>query len=323
MVLLFSKMVGKRKRDTSEVSGSEKGGSRQETPAAAESSAQDIFRKFFEAQFQPLEVKRVNTAKNESDSEYTDNEHDGHSQEDDSASESEWSGIEEQEENTPVEVVEYQAPSRSTGDLIDKKARKAFMVSVGWIMRVLIYADFILKTAKPPSFSMDLNPITDSSKKPKNDEDDKDIESLNLKNDLALQRLLKESHLLESASDLAPTGKNRHKALDLRMQELGAKNSLYHQKNMPSSIRKGIKAKAVSKEDKRRREARENGIILEKPAPKKQISNGRRERGVGGPSIGKFAGGTLNLSSRDVAHVQGSRRGGGKSRGRGKTRGRR
>ncbi|CBF86546.1 hypothetical protein AN2292.2 [Aspergillus nidulans FGSC A4] len=298
-------MVGKRKRDTSEVSGSEKGGGQQETPATAESSAQDIFRKFFEAQFQPLEVKRVNTAKNESDSEYTDNEHDGNSQEDDSASESEWSGIEEQEENTPVEVVEYQAPSRSPEDLIDKKARKAFM------------------TAKPPSFSMDLNPITDSSKKATNDEDDKDIESLNLKNDLALQRLLKESHLLESASDLAPTGKNRHKALDLRMQELGAKNSLYHQKNMPSSIRKGIKAKAVSKEDKRRREARENGIILEKPAPKKQISSGRRERGVGGPSIGKFAGGTLNLSSRDVAHVQGSRRGGGKSRGRGKTRGRR
>ncbi|KAL4770784.1 hypothetical protein BDW60DRAFT_75689 [Aspergillus nidulans var. acristatus] len=298
-------MVGKRKRDTSEVSGSEKGGSRQETQAEIESSAQDIFRKFFEAQFQPLGVKRVNTAKNESDLEYTDSEYDGHSQEDESASESERSGIEEQEENTPVEVVEYRAPSRSTGDLIDKKARKAFM------------------TAKPPSFSMDLNPTTDSSKKAKNDEDDKDIESLNLKNDLALQRLLKESHLLESASDLAPTGKNRHKALDLRMQELGAKNSLYHQKNMPSSIRKGIKAKAVSKEDKRRREARENGVILEKPAPKKQISNGRRERGVGGPSIGKFAGGTLNLSNRDVAHVQASRRVGGKSRGRGKTRGRR
>ncbi|KAL4734891.1 hypothetical protein BDV11DRAFT_45195 [Aspergillus similis] len=298
-------MVGKRKRDSSEVPRLEKSGSHQETPAATESSAQDIFRKFFEAQFQPLEVKGANTAKNESDSESNDNEYDGHSQEDESASESEWSGIEGQEENTPVEVVEYQASSRHTGDLMDKKARKAFM------------------TAKPPSFSTDINPTTDRSKKAMNDEDDKDIESLNLKNDLALQRLLKESHLLESASDLAPTGKNRHKALDLRMQELGAKNSLYYQKNMPSSIRKGIKAKAVSKEEKRRREARENGIILEKPAPKKQSSNGRRERGVGGPSIGKFAGGTLNLSNRDVAHVQASRRGGGKSRGRGKTRGRR
>ncbi|KAL5003127.1 hypothetical protein BDV10DRAFT_66709 [Aspergillus recurvatus] len=297
-------MIGKRKRDTSELSKSRKAGSREESLAATESSAQDIFRKFFEAQFQPLEVQGASTAQEESDSEFEDNEYDGNSQGDESASESEWSGI-EREENTPVEVVEYQAPSRRTGDLVDKKARKAFM------------------TAKPPSFSTDLHTTTDHSKKAVDDEDDKDAESLNLKNDLALQRLLKESHLLESASDLAPTGKNRHKALDLRMQELGAKNSLYYQKNMPSSMRKGIKAKAVSKEDKRRREARENGIILEKPAPKKQISSGRRERGVGGPSIGKFAGGTLNLSKRDVAHVQASRRGGGKSRGRGRTKGRR
>jgi hypothetical protein len=154
----FSKMVGKRKRDTSEVSGSEKGGSRQETQAEIESSAQDIFRKFFEAQFQPLGVKRVNTAKNESDLEYTDSEYDGHSQEDESASESERSGIEEQEENTPVEVVEYRALSRSTGDLIDKKARKAFMVSVGWIMRVLIYADFILKDRKAAIILYGLKP---------------------------------------------------------------------------------------------------------------------------------------------------------------------
>ncbi|KAL4991199.1 hypothetical protein BDW68DRAFT_174345 [Aspergillus falconensis] len=295
-------MIGKRKRDTSEVSKSREAGSREESPAVTESSAQDIFRKFFEAQFQPLEVRGASTAQDESDSGSNDSECDGDSQEGESASESEWSGIEG--ETTPVEVVEYQAPSRHTGDLADKKARKAFM------------------TAKPPSFSTDLHPTSDRSRKAV-DEDDKDAESLNLTNDLALQRLLKESHLLDSASDLAPTGKNRHKALDLRMQELGARNSLYDQKNMPSSMRKGIKAKAVSKEDKRRREARENGIILEKPAPKKQISSGRRERGVGGPSIGKFAGGTLNLSKRDVAHVQASRRGGGKSRGRGKTRGRR
>lgn len=88
-------------------------------------------------------------------------------------------------------------------------------------------------------------------------------------------------------------------------------------------MRKGIKAKAVSKEDKRRREARENGVVLEKPALKKQATSSmRRERGVGGPSVGKFTGGTLNLSKRDIAHVQGSGRGG-KTRGRGKSRGRR
>ena len=136
-----------------------------------------------------------------------------------------------------------------------------------------------------------------------------------LKNDLALQRLLKESHLLESASELAPTGKNRLKALDLRMQGLGAKSSLYQQK-MPSSHRRGINAKAEYREEKRRREAKENGIVLEKPAPKKAAA-GRRERGVGGPSVGKFAGGTLNLSKRDISAIQGPSR---PSRGRGKGR---
>ncbi|KAI9368766.1 hypothetical protein BJX61DRAFT_199524 [Aspergillus egyptiacus] len=287
-------MVGKRKRDTAVVSRPKKEeSSDDESPAVSELSAQERLRKFFESQFEPLQVQKTATTQRESDDD-SDDDSSVHSE-----SESAWSGIDgESEDNAPVEVVEYSTPSVKANDLVDKRARKAFM------------------TAKPPSFSTDLKPSTDRSKKKSEDEDDND-EALNLKNDLALQRLLKESHLLESASDLAPTGKNRHKALDLRMQELGAKDSLYRQKKMPSAMRKGIKAKASSKEEKRRREARENGIILEKPAPKKHVNNQRRERGVGGPSIGKFSGGTLNLSQRDIARVQKSRGGrGGKRRGR-------
>lgn len=167
-----------------------------------------------------------------------------------------------------------------------------------------------------PDFSLDTATKKDTTPKDKDDGADEETEADNLKNDLALQRLLKESHLLESASELAPTGKNRHKALDLRMQSLGSKGSIYKQ-NMPSSIRRGIQSKATQKEDRRRREARENGIILEKPAPKSKSNSGQRMRGVGGPSVGKFSGGTLNLSKRDLAAVQG--RGGsakGKSKGR-------
>jgi hypothetical protein len=90
------------------------------------------------------------------------------------------------------------------------------------------------------------------------------------------------------------------------------------------SHRKGIESKSAYKEEVRRREARENGIILEKPSKKKDDkSNVRRERGIGGPAIGKFAGGTLRLSHRDVMAVQGPKRIGGKSRGgRGGKRGR-
>jgi hypothetical protein len=84
------------------------------------------------------------------------------------------------------------------------------------------------------------------------------------------------------------------------MQELGAKSSLYKQK-MPDAHRRGINAKAASKDEKRRREAKENGIILERPSKvSKSNNNGRRERGVGGASIGKFSGGTLNLSKQDL-----------------------
>lgn len=86
---------------------------------------------------------------------------------------------------------------------------------------------------------------------------------------------------------------------------------------MPSSIRRGIQSKATQKEDKRRREARENGIILEKPAPRKSNSR-HRTRGVGGPSVGKFSGGTLNLSKRDIAALNG-----GDGSARGKSKGRR
>lgn len=146
-----------------------------------------------------------------------------------------------------------------------------------------------------------------------NTEDDKATDADDVKNDIALQRLLRESHLLDpSSTELAPRGKNRHKALDLRMQALGSKTSLYTQQNIPSSHRIGMKTKAAAREDKRRREARENGVILEKPTSKtkSKLSNTnerRRERGVGGPSVGKFAGGTLNLSKKDISMIQGGR----------------
>jgi len=105
-------------------------------------------------------------------------------------------------------------------------------------------------------------------------------------------------------------------ALEMRLQALGAKASVLTQESMPRSHRIGITKKAESKEAKRRREAKENGIILEK-ASSKPDKNVRRQRGVDVPGVGKFSGGTLKLSQRDVASIQGPR--GGTSR-RGKRR---
>ncbi|KAJ5099363.1 hypothetical protein N7532_006364 [Penicillium argentinense] len=254
-------MAGKRKRETAVVSRSKK--SEEASPPPAD-NAQDIFRKYFEAQFEPIEVAPVKPV-DESESEDDEDDEEGSD-----FSGEEWDGVsEEDEDENRVEVVEHRDASTAGDEMMDKLARKAFL------------------DGKP---TFDLTPKTSAKLNPKEEEEEAAADADNLKHDLALQRLLKESHLLESADDLAPTGKNRLKALDLRMQELGAKTSLYKQK-MPDAHRRGINAKAASKDEKRRREAKENGIILERPSKvTKSNNNGRRERGVGGSSIGKFSG---------------------------------
>lgn len=159
----------------------------------------------------------------------------------------------------------------------------------------------MIQTSKPPTF---FSADDESTMNIKNHTTAKDEDASDLKNDIALQRLLRESHLLDNTQQLAPTGKNRHKALDLRMQALGSTSSIYEQRNMPSSHRIGIKAKAAAREEKRRREARENGIILERPKPTSSTRGGKgRDRGIGRPSVGKFAGGTLNLSRKNISAI--------------------
>ena len=93
-------------------------------------------------------------------------------------------------------------------------------------------------------------------------------------------------------------------ALEMRLQALGAKTSVLTQENMPRSHRVGITKKADQREARRRKEAKENGVILEKVSSKAN-KNVRRQRGVDAPGVGKFAGGTLKLSRRDVASIQG------------------
>lgn len=137
--------------------------------------------------------------------------------------------------------------------------------------------------------------------------DESSADAANLKKDLALQRLLKESHLLDSHSSLSHVGQNRHKALDLRLQDLGSKTSVFAQQNMPFAQRKGIMAKATKREDLRRREAQENGIILEKAGKPKKDST-MRQRGIGAPSVGKFRGGMLKLNKKDVAAIEGPKK---------------
>lgn len=164
------------------------------------------------------------------------------------------------------------------------------------------------QTTKPPS-SFDIPVSTAKRKQPEQaDREEVATEAANIKKDLALQRLLKESHLLDPQSSSALSGSNRHKALDLRLQNLGSKSSILTQEKMPLNHRKGIVAKAREREENRRREAKENGIILEKAVTGTAKKTPIRQRGIGGPSVGKFQGGMLKLSKKDVAYIVGPRK---------------
>lgn len=147
-----------------------------------------------------------------------------------------------------------------------------------------------------------------------------------LANDLELQRLINESHILSASNPFNAIGsrsstaegggdgkifvQGRTRALttDMRLQQLGSKTSILTQRKMPMGIRKGINAAKSAKEEKRRREARENGIILERE-DKGKSSGGKRSKRRGDvpvdmPGMGRFQGGELKLSKREVRAVE-------------------
>lgn len=72
------------------------------------------------------------------------------------------------------------------------------------------------------------------------------------------------------------------------------------------AMRKGIIAASEGREKKRRREAKENGVILEREV-KKEKRRDRRGGEVDRPGMGSFRGAELRLSDRDVKSIEGSR----------------
>ncbi|EMD92654.1 hypothetical protein COCC4DRAFT_190071 [Bipolaris maydis ATCC 48331] len=290
--------LGKRKRVTRAELERESRSPSPSSGSSDDSGAEDlqaVFRRAFEAKFKPLPTE----PKKPKIEAIPIQEHEEEDEE-----ESDWSGISDQEND--VEVIEYHDPHRELDDT-ERAEMKAFMSS------------------KPPTSASKSTGTSLSQKKNKKTEDTDTTEATNLKNDLALQKLLRESHLLSASSSgtstpntLTATGVDRHKSMDLHLQSLGAKGSIFTQKKMPMAQRKHMELKARTTEAKRRAEAREAGIVLErenKASVSKKVEK-KRERGVGGPSIGKFRGGTLSLSKKDVRSITGG--GGAKGKGKGK-----
>ncbi len=103
-------------------------------------------------------------------------------------------------------------------------------------------------------------------------------------------------------------GREALKALDLRLKDLGAKQSISNQQSMPLSHRKGISARKADREVSRRKEAAENGVVLEKARfVAKNLKP--REKSIAGPKVGSFRSGTLKLTSKDLKSIQGAKAG--------------
>ncbi|KAI0437624.1 hypothetical protein F4803DRAFT_537934 [Xylaria telfairii] len=282
-------ILGKRKLRT-----------QKEGPSISAEEAQAKLARFFEAQFKPLipTVKPTPAPEKEdkptSDSDGSDDGSWG------GFSEDEKEGDEDSESSTPPTVVEVVSHTESytTTNSLDKRESRAWLSS------------------RPP---LPTDASLSTSKKGKTTTAEEDAPSL-LKNDLALQRLLAESHLFSSAAAKGGNGdhdsgdrtehvgRNRLLATDLRLSALGSKASIYKQEKMPMSFRKGIQSAAEGRETKRRREARENGIVLERPGALGKKVIGKRKgpsRAVDGPAVGRMNGGVLRLGKKDLADIEG------------------
>jgi hypothetical protein len=114
-------MVLKRKRETTVVS---KPKAKEDSPPPVD-NAQDIFRKLFEAQFEPLDLPNSTAKPTLSDDEENEDDDDS----DISGSEGDWDGMSDiSDESNEVEVVEHTDAREAAEDRMDKKTWKAFMV---------------------------------------------------------------------------------------------------------------------------------------------------------------------------------------------------
>lgn len=286
-------MLGKRKRDSLKVSRRTEDPAKIQSDQIPTSNAEDIFRYHFETRFGPLPKE---TALNQAaESALDTNSSDGESET------SEWSGLSESSNHVSVvEVVESLPTEKEGTDESHRSRHKAFIVRLIRLAKLLENVLTEKQSSRPPREI----PSSNETKHVKPQDEDDPVEKLNLKHDLDLQRLLKESHLLEKSKGSDNPGKLRQRAIDMRLQTLGVKESTFTQQRMPLAHRTGITKKADQKEARRRKDAKENGVILEK-ATKKATKGKYRDRGVDVPGVGKFAGGTLKLSRRDVASIQG------------------
>ncbi|KAL1590700.1 hypothetical protein WHR41_00738 [Cladosporium halotolerans] len=321
--------IGKRKR-RQDVSNDRNADANDSDDDAA---ARALFQRAFEKKFKPLEKTEKSKEEAEPNADSEDDEEEesdvaSNSGSDSSDASDAFSGFsatsssdDEQNPKPQIEVITDSTPRQTRDRASEKLLKRQFMSAKP------------PSTSSTPSYPIPHKPSTTAASAAAQPDDD----ASDIQNDLALQRLLKESHLLDASTfsasgsaSSAPEGSARQRALDMRIRDLGGKKSHLAQEKMPLAMRRGMAAKAAGREGKRRAEARESGVVLERFGGKgaagaggsggggaKERPKAKRAIGTGGPGVGTFRGATLRLSKSDVRGIEGGGGRGGKGGGRG------
>lgn len=314
MVVPFKKKLSKRH-------------SKQDTESGDQSAQiMDLFRKNFESQFGSIETGPIQSSKTkkfksveELDSDASENSDLGSSHSDSSFISA---GEGESRDQASKKVTNAGSNSRTTlissqNDL-DQDSDGPQIVkfsggsnqsdSVDDFMTVLSKKQQrkLFMSAKAPK-SIDQAQLNAQSKIPESSESQED-----LKNDLELNRLIKESQILAEAEkqsshysgadlslDAEYNPKVRLKVLEMRLNEVGSKGK---RSDMPMNIRKGIVAKKHEKQAKYDEYAREAGIVqARKSRGDSNKSQKRRQRGLQIQTVGKSTRHGHVVSSREIA----------------------
>ncbi|ORY86181.1 hypothetical protein BCR37DRAFT_385663 [Protomyces lactucae-debilis] len=195
-----------------------------------------------------------------------------------------------------VEVVSFDERNLTrNSDPFERQGYKAFMSSK-------VSKQSGTKTIAPPGRR---------KRKAEAGEDASDSED-DIKKDKALQRLLRDAHLLDGTTEALELqgGKARQQSVAEQLKRSGAKQVA--QRKMPVGMRLGMRDAAKKKATAHEESMRENGIITAKKThadkqammPRKKQ---KKERSLGTMAgVGRYKNGTLTISKREIDSVNGT-----------------
>ncbi|KAK9375287.1 uncharacterized protein V1513DRAFT_43469 [Lipomyces chichibuensis] len=193
--------------------------------------------------------------------------------------------------------------------------------------------NFMSQSAPKPESVLEKQAAKNNSRQKSKVDDD---ETMNLKHDVELQRLITESHILSEASrkggaislsggSFDPIGKARTKTMEARIDSLAlqsggkmralkkdyysinpqtlleSQKKKFNKEKMPMRMRKGMLQKKAAREEKYEKKAKEAGIVLPKSRSRQKKSKEMRDRGLKIQSVGRFTPSGLKLSKSEIA----------------------